>query len=574
VGDDSCVDCHKDIARSYAAHPMGRSLVPVASVIDQQRYSLQTNNPFRAFDRQFEVQRKEKRMWHRQEINDESGPPAIELTAEVQWVIGSGAKGFSYLMERDGYVLQTPISWFTQQQRWDISPGFAPSALVGRVVPASCLYCHTNRVRQHPEHLDRFVEPVFEGYTIGCERCHGPGELHVKGDMDHTIVNPARLSKPLRDAVCEQCHLEGEARLLRSARGLFDYRPGLPLSDFWSVLVQTSRKGADARAVHHVEQMYQSKCFQGSLQRPDAQGMGCTMCHDPHVHAGMGTRVTHYRAACLKCHTDQDGPRGCSLPRRQRFQRSAADSCIDCHMPRYAHSDVAHTASTDHRIVRRVGQAPEPVTFAVERMEDFYRDRFPQGDPQADRNLALGLVRMLASGLLSPQRDGERVVRLLESALASHPQDAELPASKSFVLDLLGRSSAALSVARQTLAKRPGDWRLLAQAARGAQAEGKLHESARYWRRSIEINPLVPDHHVGLITVLIRLGRLDEVRLETDKLLQLDPFSVSGRQTRIGTLLQQGKKAEARREFEMLRRLHPPDLAQREEWFRRQMGKE
>src|SRR6516225_6517775 len=33
VGDDSCVDCHKDIARSYAAHPMGRSLVPVASVI-------------------------------------------------------------------------------------------------------------------------------------------------------------------------------------------------------------------------------------------------------------------------------------------------------------------------------------------------------------------------------------------------------------------------------------------------------------------------------------------------------------------------------------------------------------
>ena len=106
-------------------------------------------------------------------------------------------------------------------------------------------------------------------HAIGCERCHGPGELHVRGDMEHTIVNPARLSPPLRDAVCEQCHLEGEARLLRAGRDLFDYRPGLPLADFWSVLVEARRSGEDAKAVNHVEQMYQSKCFQrpvGALQ--------------------------------------------------------------------------------------------------------------------------------------------------------------------------------------------------------------------------------------------------------------------------------------------------------------------
>jgi predicted CXXCH cytochrome family protein len=572
VGDASCVDCHKDITRSFAAHPMGHSLVPVASHVDKQRYTLQTNNPFTAFGRRFEVRPAGQHLWHRQEVPGEVDRPAIDLAAEVKWVIGSGAKGFSYLTERDGYVVQTPISWYSQKQRWDLSPGFTPSALVGRIVPASCLFCHTNHVLEHPEHVDRFVMPVFQGYAIGCERCHGPGELHVKGDMDHTIVNPARLPKRLRDAVCEQCHLEGEARVLRAGRRLFDYRPGLPLHDFWAVLVPAHQKGTDARAVHHVEQMYQSKCFQRSNEREDSAGMGCTTCHDPHVHAGAATRRAHFRAACLKCHTDIDGPRSCSLPRKERLQKTAEDSCIDCHMPRYANSDVAHAASTDHSIVRRAGsQAPAAGIHAVEQFEDFYRERFARGDPQADRNRALGLVKMLASGMASPERDGETIARLLEVALAGHPEDAELRASKALVLGLLGRSSESLAEARRALANRQGDWRLLAQAGRAAQAEGKLDEAAGFWRRAVEINPLVPEHYVSLIAVLIRMRRLEEVELQTDKLLQLDPFNVSGRQSRVGSLLQQGKKAAAQREFELIRRLRPPDLDEREGWFRKQM---
>src|SRR5207253_975908 len=76
------------------------------------------------------------------------------------------------------------------------------------------------------------------------ERCHGPGELHVQrqrerrtepGDWDDTIVNPSRLEPALREAVCEQCHLQGQARVLRRGRGVFDYRPGLPLHLSWTV---------------------------------------------------------------------------------------------------------------------------------------------------------------------------------------------------------------------------------------------------------------------------------------------------------------------------------------------------
>jgi predicted CXXCH cytochrome family protein len=584
VGDAACAGCHEDIARSYARHPMGRSLVPAAELLDRQRYGPDTNNPFTALGRHFQVDRRGGHLLHRQAVL-EAGQPVVELTQEIRWVIGSGAKGYSYLTERDGYLLQTPISWYTQKQRWDLSPAFVPSALPGRVVSAACLFCHANRLRQDPEHPDHFAPPVFEGHAIGCERCHGPGELHVRGDPDHTIVNPGRLDPPLRDAVCEQCHLEGEARVLRAGRDLFDYRPGLPLADFWAVLVDAGQTGEDARAVNHVEQMYQSRCF----RRPVGKlKLGCVICHDPHVAVGPGEREVHYRAACLKCH-DETTPAGsagegksspssshrlaCSVPGVRRRQTSPRDSCIDCHMPRYATAEVAHTAATDHRILRRpLDDRPLPRTDPDRaRFVDFYRDRHPRGDPQAERTLGLGLVKLMSAGMLRPERDGERALLVLESALAGRPQDAELRASKAQLLVLLDRPSEALTEARSALETRPGDWRLLAWAAGAAQAEGQTELALGYWRRAVEINPLVPDSQVNLVALLIRTGQLDEARQRCRKLLQLDPFNVSGRQAWVGFLLSQGRKDEARREFEVIRRLRPPDLAGREEWFRQQM---
>ncbi len=570
VGDAQCVGCHEDIAKSFALHPMALSLVPVADLLDRQRYSPDVNNPFTALGRRFQVERQGQEMRHRQADLDDSGKPIVELTQDVHWAIGSGAKGYSYLTEQDGFLLQTPISWYAQKQRWDLSPGFGPSILAGRVVPGSCLFCHANRVREDPDHPDRFEPPVFEGRGIGCERCHGPGELHVRAPADHTIVNPADLAPPLRDAVCEQCHLEGEARILRAGRGLFDYRPGLPMSDFWAVLVPARRNGADARAVTHVEQMVQSKCFQrpvGALQ------LGCITCHDPHVWVGPAEREAHYRSACLKCHDEAKGQRGCSEALARREQTSPRDSCIACHMPRYSNSDVAHAAATDHRILRRpADHPPGPTTDGDDaRFVDFYQDRFPEGDPQAERTRGLGLLKMFGAGMLSPQRHGQQALASLESALGSDPRDFEVHESKAQLLSLLGQPSQALTESQAALAARPGDWRLLALAASAAEAEGQTDLAIDYGRRAVEINPFVPDSQVRLATLLIRTGQRDEAQTRCGKLLQLDPFNVPGRQALIDVLLRQGKIAEARSEFDVVRRLQPLDLPQRERWFLKKM---
>ncbi len=569
VGDSTCGQCHAKIAESYARHPMGRSLVPAANVMDRQSYGPDTNNPFVALGRHFQVIRQGESLRHQQALFDDSGKPMVEQSQEVRWVMGSGTKGYSYLAERDGYLIQTPISWYSQKERWDLSPGFVPSVLAGRVVSAACLFCHANRVHSDPEVPDRFRTPVFEGHAIGCERCHGPAQLHVARGDPYTIVNPARLSPPLRDAVCEQCHLEGEARVLRFGRELFDYRPGLPLSDFWAVLVHAQKSGEDAKAVNHVEQMYQSKCF----QRPVGElKLGCITCHDPHVHVGPEERPAHYRESCLKCHDEAKKQPGCSEPLQDRRKTSPGDSCIYCHMPRYESSDVAHTASTDHRIVRRPANRPRPPTDLDSAVfADFYRDRFVQGDPQAEGNLGIGLVKMMNAGMFAPERQGERALRLLESALATNPQDVELRVSKAQVLARLGRQSEVLAEASAALAKRPRDWRLLACAASAAQAKGDLDLAIDYWRRAVDINGNVSEYQVSLVALLLRKGELNEARSRSEELLKRDPFNVSGRQAWIGFLLQDGKKAAAQQEFEIIRRLNPPDLAQREEWFRKQL---
>lgn len=588
VGDAQCAGCHSEIAQSFLHHPMGRSLVPVESQLDQpgaypreawQRGG-QAGNPFTLLDRRFEVDRQGKSLWHRQAAGADSGKPVAEVSLEARWAVGSGAKGYSYLFERGGYLFQTPISWFTQQQRWDLSPGFGPTVFTGRLVGASCLFCHVDRVQEHPQQPNRFVPPA-EGtpialHAIGCERCHGAGERHIASADRWDIVNPARLPPPLRDSVCEQCHLEGEARILRADRKLFDFRPGLPLCDFWAVLVQGRNQDEDTKAVNHVEQMYQSKCFARAV---DGVKLGCITCHDPHVQIGPAQRQAYYRPRCLLCHDGTKETPVCSEPLPRRKQLSPQDSCIDCHMPRYRSWDVAHTATTDHRILRRpkdVRNAAPPGRPNLDHVAlvDFYRDRFPASDPQAERNLGLGMLKLMRMNMLRPQPHAERALRFLELALGRDPSDRVVRQGKVEAYLLLNKPAEALSEAEVLAPDQPGNGELMVQAAFAAQGSQQLERACEYWRRAVEINPFLPDDRVHLMELLIRAGQVEEAQKQCEQLLRLDPFNLSGRQAQVGFLLQRGRRVEARRAFDLIRQLKPADLTQREEWFRQQLMSE
>ena len=222
-------------------------------------------------------------MIHQETRRDASGRVIAQIEAEVQYVIGSGRQAFSYLIERDGFLFESPITWYAKDERWGLSPGYETrTSRFDRPILSECLFCHANRVERVTSAINRYRTPIFQGHAIGCERCHGPGELHVRrptvvDGRDVTIVNPADLEPSLRDAVCEQCHLIGPRRSRAHGARSEDFRPGLPFYRFWSVFVPAA-SAAENRFASQAEQMHASRCFRASQGR-----LGCISCHDPHV---------------------------------------------------------------------------------------------------------------------------------------------------------------------------------------------------------------------------------------------------------------------------------------------------
>jgi hypothetical protein len=573
VADARCADCHEDIARAFAAHPMGRSLLPMARaarVPEDARH----HNPFDALGSRFLVGRDGGRAWQRRVRLGPDGRSAAVLEWDVAYVIGSGTRGHSYLTDRGGYLFQTPASWFAQKQAWHLSPGFGPPLLTGRPVEGGCLFCHANRAHFVEGSVNHYAEPVFDGHAIGCQRCHGPGEVHVTareagkpvpGPVDRTIVNPRHLEPALREAVCEQCHLEGIMRVPRRGRGLYDYRPGLPLDRFWSVFLAAPGTGEGARAVGHVEQLHQSRCFRGS---PSGQ-LGCISCHDPHRTVPPERRVAYYRDRCLQCHDAH----GCGLPAAERRRRQADDSCIACHMPRYGASDIPHTALTDHRILRDPGGEVPAASRGGDGFPvvSFYRDRNGADSGEDDRDLGVALVKLALAGKADAVGAVPRVLDPLEAAVHRDPDDLAAGEAWGYALALRGQRDKALTAFEAVLGRSPDRERALAGAALVAEEMGRPDAARDFWRRAVAVDPEAADYRGRLARLLLEQQAWGAARAECDAWVRLDPFSAEARAVRVRCLLGEGKKDEARAEFASIEALAPDNLVELRARFERKL---
>jgi predicted CXXCH cytochrome family protein len=259
---------------------------------------------------------------------------------QVALVYGSVWKQRYFTKVDDDYFPE-PAQWDVVNRVWrpyfvksgtDWWEPFYPADNMKRPTGPTCDGCHSVDYNIH-------TKQVAE-WNVGCERCHGPGSVHVENPSRGNIQNPARMNYIAASDSCIQCHSQGRP-LTNPIEGKYydwpvGYSVGLRLQDFWQL---EEHKFGEATFTHFPDGTAHKNRMQGNdfVQSVMYQrGVTCFSCHDAH---GTGNYAQLRKPAdkiCLDCHgpLSPNGPRTATLEEHTHHRDGTPGSeCVACHMP-------------------------------------------------------------------------------------------------------------------------------------------------------------------------------------------------------------------------------------------------
>lgn len=373
VGINQCKLCHQEIYESFLKTGMGKSFDHASREKSSAKFDKHTVIYDKYSDFYYHP------FWEKDslkilEFRLQGKDTIYKRTEKVDYIIGSGQHTNSHIQNVNGYLNQMPITYYTQQGRWDLPPGFenGSNTRFSRKIGLECMSCH-NALPEFVKGSENKYSALHEG--INCERCHGPGSIHVqqrstgsKVDtskyIDYSIVNPGKLSIERQFDVCQRCHLQGNT-VLKEGKSFFDFRPGMKLSDYMTVFLPRY-KGADDKFImaSHADRLKQSECFIKSFEdgrdssslRPYKNALTCVTCHNPHVSVQVAEKEI-FNNACKNCHYTDKAKPGLSVRKKLppcsekiKVRMKVNDNCVSCHMPRSGSIDIPHVTVHDHYI--------------------------------------------------------------------------------------------------------------------------------------------------------------------------------------------------------------------------------
>jgi tetratricopeptide (TPR) repeat protein len=515
----------------------------------------------------------------REVLVDAEGRPVHELALEADQVIGSGNQTRSYLMIRNGRVTQMPLTWYTQQAGWDLSPGYAEANdRFSRPIILQCLACHGDLPVREP-----FTQNLFQELpgAISCERCHGPGAEHVErrsagetprisegirpgadggpggvtgsdegvqrgegaGAPDPWIVNPARLDRSRQMSVCTQCHLAGVIAY-PDGEDATTFRPGMDLSENRAVFVPSLQLedpdwvGIDS----HPIRLARSACYGNSE-------MTCLTCHLPHT-SGEALPADHYQRQCLSCHTT-DAPETvlCSRPDAATPEEAMSGDCVSCHMTAGGTSDVPHVRFTDHWILRRprpplppeagrpVIESPDPLPLVevsamgvLARPELLlHRSDALQASLRAEALFHFYETMHRHPGYLPEVvlagREAQRSASSSRGAPGGDPPTAEGRLALGRALLELDSVDAAEDVLAEALVHHPDDpWGHFLLGALLDERRGRPADALPHLDRALEVQPFLNEARAKRAEVRFALGRPSDALRDLERVVDQEPL--------------------------------------------------
>jgi hypothetical protein len=502
VGMETCKSCHANIHETFIHTGMGKSFDRATKNKSAAHYGPHTlvydetsdfyYYPFFERDTMFI---KEFRLKGNDTIH--------QRTEIVSYIVGSGQHTNSHIIDINGYIYQAPITYYTQEEKWDMAPGFRVkrNERFERFLTAECLTCHNHYPKQFDGSLNKYAEMPT---GIECERCHGPGEVHVlkklAGEVvdtsqyiDYSIVNPRDLPRDLQMDLCQRCHLQGIA-VLEDDRTFYDFKPGMRLRDVMNVFLPRYTDSHEQFIMaSQADRMRLSKCYQLS-------DMTCLTCHNPHKSIEVTGR-DQYNNACKNCHAASNDE-GCSLSEAARL--AEGNDCSGCHMPPSGSIDIPHVNITDHYIARDNIKGMEKPKSGGERQ--FLGLKMLTKPNPSPLEMAKGYIAMFDKYVESPVMLDSAKYYLDRSALSVEAK------AKTLVHYHFARMDYAA-----ILALAGNNWPIFEQDGWTAYRIGEAHyqsgqfvQAERFFQKASEVMPFNLEFKEKLGVTLIQLQRASE----------------------------------------------------------------
>ncbi len=278
----------------------------------------------------------------------------------------------------------TPMRWSVRDREW-LTGGYRPGdwflgdgtpdgiprkpgqVLVHRSAEAKCAGCHmTGYTPEFDKEAKRWKGPAA-GVELGisCEKCHGPGSLHVAEARaavgQPAATKPGKIVHPLKDLntlqqdqLCAQCHGRNTNKKERENAFPVGFLPGdTNVQDhisFWSY-------SGDPNSDHsryfwpndwakRNRQQWQDFTKSTHFIKTD---VSCLTCHTFHGQWSENQLRLPRERLCAECHT------GAGLAKRPNVEiyvgspmEKAGTTCVDCHMPKIGYRTTATASVRQH----------------------------------------------------------------------------------------------------------------------------------------------------------------------------------------------------------------------------------
>jgi tetratricopeptide (TPR) repeat protein len=563
VGQEACRQCHFEQFATYAGTGMGRSFYPMTPAEAVEDFADDNVLVIEESGLHYRMLERDGKFYQRQYLLDSQGREVAVDERELAYVLGSNHHSRSYVIVENDHLFQAPVCWYPDEELWELCPGYEfKNDHFAREISQGCVHCHNGVMSLVEGERNKYEKPYPHG--IGCERCHGPGELHVErwrdgsevptGEADPTIVHVRRLPPAERIEVCFQCHLgdaKASERVIRHDVEVASFRPGQRITEAVIPFRYGQQTLHDFGLSAQADRLLQSRCY-----RESGGKLECLTCHNPHVSVYSEDRPPDFfRVKCLGCHAVE----ACTAaPEAREATEPGPDDCVACHMRVAEPDDQRFTTFTDHWIRRD-----------IDVRERDHRERFDVEPVFPERAAELGPGQLAfyeaqALSLLSEDAPASKrremwtraegsLLRAIDEGFdavesryllgkvqsylgkdreseASYQRGYEhdrTHANNAFALGQAlaqrGELDRALAIFEEMLERDPRSTMALAEAGRLVGLQGRPEEALPYFERAIAREPWNPTLHVNAGKLLAQMGRFGEAADRAADAVRLNP---------------------------------------------------